>query len=252
MTTAPCQIIADTIGQLYTCTEVNGFVQIRTPYLYPDGDVIDLFLKPETQTLTDLGETLRWLDMQTFRQSLSKKQEWFLQDIEITYGIERYDGMLMVRVRGDLSESITRLAQAAIAVSNLWLLNRTRLAGNLNDEIAELLDEYHIPYERDIKLLGRSARSWQIDFRTRHPRRSALIEVLSTGNRGAANTKVNNAVAAWFDLNQYQLTTEPLRFISLFDDSIDVWSTSHISQLAEFSEICYVSKPEELIEQLVT
>ncbi|MCG9885783.1 MAG: DUF1828 domain-containing protein [Cyanobacteria bacterium] len=252
MTTAPCQIIANTIGQLYTCSEVNGFVRIRTPYLYPDGDVIDLFLAPESQTLTDLGETLRWLDMQTFRQSLSKKQDWFLQDIQTTYGIELYDGMLLVRVRDDLAEALTRLAQGAIAVSNLWLLNRMRLASTLNDEIAELLDEYQIRYERDIKLVGRSTRSWQIDFRTRHPRRSALVEVLSTGNRGAANSKVNNAVAAWVDLYQYQLTTEPLRFIALFDDSLDVWSSSHISQLAEFSEICYVSKPEGLIEQLMT
>lgn len=251
MTTAPCQIIADTIGQLYTCSEVNDLVRIRTPYLYPDGDIIDLFLNPDTQTLTDFGETLRWLHMQSFKQSLSKKQDWFLQDIQITYGIELYDGMLLIRVRDDLAEAITRLAQAAIAVSNLWLLNRTRLAGTLNDEIAELLEECQIPYERDIKLVGRSARPWQIDFHTRHPRRSALVEVLSTGNRSAANTKINNVVAAWVDLNQYQLTTEPIRFISLFDDSLDVWSSSHISQLAEFSEICYVSEPEELIEQLV-
>jgi hypothetical protein len=251
-TAVPCQVIAETIGQLYTCSEVNGFVRIRTPYLYPDGDVIDLFFREETQTLTDLGETLRWLDLQTLSEYLSKKQEFCLQDIQITYGIEQYDGMLMVRVNRNLSEAITRLAQGAIAVSNLWFLSRTRLSGSLNDEIAELLDEYQIPYERDIKLVGRSARSWRLDFHTRHPRRSALIEVLSTGNRSAANTKVNNAVAAWVDLNLLQLNTEPLRFISLFDDSLDVWSNSHISQLAEFSQICYASKPEELIEQLTT
>ncbi len=252
MTSAPCQLISETIGQLYTCSEVNGFVRIRTPYLYPDGDVIDLFYKPETHTLTDLGETLRWLDMQSWNRSLSKKQEWFLQDIQLTFGVENYDGMLMVREQGNFAEAMTRLAEAAIAVSNLWLLNRTRLADTLNDEIAELLDKYEIPYKRDIRLVGRSKRSWQIDFRTRHPRRSALIEVLSTGSRGAANSKVNNTVAAWVDLNHFQMTTEPFSFISLFDDSLDVWSNSHISQLAEFSEICYVSKPEELIEKLVT
>ncbi|MDB9493420.1 DUF1828 domain-containing protein [Spirulina major CS-329] len=121
-TTTPCQTIADTIGQLYTCSEVNGFVRIRTPYLYHDGDVIDLFLKLETQTLTDLGETLRWLDLQTVSQHLSKKQEFCLQDIEITYGIEQYHGMLMVRVQDDLSDAIVRLAQGAIAVSNLCFL----------------------------------------------------------------------------------------------------------------------------------
>lgn len=151
MTTAPCQVIAETIGQLYTCSEVNGFVRIRTPYLYPDGDVIDLFLKPETQTLSDLGETLRWLDMQTFRQSLSKKQDWFLQDSLVTYGLELFDGMLLVRVRDDLAEAITRLAQGTIAVANLWLLNRTRLAGTLNDEIAKLLDDHQIRYQREFQ-----------------------------------------------------------------------------------------------------
>lgn len=113
----PCQTIADTIGQLYTCTEVNGFVRIRTLYLYPDGDVIDLYLKPEAQTLTDFGETLRWLDMQTVSQSLSKKQELFLQDILITHGVELFNGMFIVQVHNDLSEAITHLAQAAISVS---------------------------------------------------------------------------------------------------------------------------------------
>jgi hypothetical protein len=252
MITAPCQTIAETIGQLYTCTEVNGFVRIRTPYLYPDGDVIDLYFKLETQTLTDLGETLRWLDLQTFRQSLSKKQDWFLQDIQTTYGIELYNGMLLVRVQDNLTVAITQLAQGAIAVANLWLLNRTRLAGTLNDEIAELLSEHQIRYKRDLKIVGRSNHSWRLDFRTWHPQCSALIEVLTTGNHGAANTKVNKTVAAWVDLNHLQLSTEPLRFISLFDDSLDVWSPSHMSQLAEFSEICYLSKPEELIEQLTT
>jgi hypothetical protein len=251
MTIAPCQTIADTIGQLYTCTEVNGLVRIRTPYLYPDGDVIDLYLKPETQILTDLGETLRWLDMQTVSQSLSKKQELFLQDILITYGVELFNGMLTIRGQDNLSEAITHLAQAAISVSNLWFLQRTRLAGTLNDDIAELLEENRISYERDIKLVGRSNRSWRIDFYTRHPRRSTLVEVLSTGNRSAANTKTNNAVAAWVDLNQLQLTATPLHFISLLDDSLDVWTDSHISQLAEFSEICYLSQPEEFLEQLV-
>lgn len=156
--------IADTIGQLYTCSEVNGFVRIRTPYLYPDGDVIDLFFKPESQILTDLGETLRWLDRQSWGKSLSKKQDWFLQDIQVTHGIDLYNGMLIVRGHDDLAGAITRLAQGAIAVSNLWLLNRTRLAGTLNDEIAELLSEHQIRYERDLKLLGRSTRSWRIDL----------------------------------------------------------------------------------------
>lgn len=67
MSTALCQHIADTAGQLFDCADVNGFVRIRTPYLYPDGDIIDLYWKEQNgqQILTDLGETLRWLETQS-------------------------------------------------------------------------------------------------------------------------------------------------------------------------------------------
>lgn len=69
----------------FDCSEVNGFIRIRTPYLYPDGDVIDLFYKTqgEQRILTDLGETLRWLMTQTATQHLSKKQEQAIQDIQV-------------------------------------------------------------------------------------------------------------------------------------------------------------------------
>ena len=31
------------MGELFTCAPLNGYTRIRTPFLYPDGDVIDLF-----------------------------------------------------------------------------------------------------------------------------------------------------------------------------------------------------------------
>ena len=31
------------IGALFTCSEHGEYQRIRTPYLYPDGDNIDLF-----------------------------------------------------------------------------------------------------------------------------------------------------------------------------------------------------------------
>jgi hypothetical protein len=55
------------LGLLFTCEPVDQYMRIQTPYLYPDGDVIDIFCKESDGivTLTDLGETLRWLRMQT-------------------------------------------------------------------------------------------------------------------------------------------------------------------------------------------
>ena len=118
MTTAnSCQVIAETIGERYTCSLVNGFVRIRTPDVYPDGEVIDLFLNEQSQVLTDLGETLRWLDMQTLSQGLSKKDKPFLYLIKRKHGIEIRRGMLIVQVQEDLRDAVNRLVQGAIWVS---------------------------------------------------------------------------------------------------------------------------------------
>ena len=57
MSASPCDLIQQTIGELFTCSSVNEYTRIRTPFLYPDGDVIDVYLKEKAGvvTLTDLG-----------------------------------------------------------------------------------------------------------------------------------------------------------------------------------------------------
>ena len=37
-----CQNLQRRIGTLFTCSEHGDYQRIRTPYLYPDGDNIDL------------------------------------------------------------------------------------------------------------------------------------------------------------------------------------------------------------------
>ncbi len=76
MSASPCDAIAQTLGSLFTCAEVNGCSRVRTPFLYPDGDVIDLFIsdKAGAATITDFGETLRWLRMQRLSPRRSARQ----------------------------------------------------------------------------------------------------------------------------------------------------------------------------------
>jgi len=78
-----CESIKDNIGALFKCSEINQYVRVRTPFLFPDGDVIDLFAKQQGElvSLTDLGETVRWLRMQSFSQRRSPKQLQLIEDI---------------------------------------------------------------------------------------------------------------------------------------------------------------------------
>lgn len=250
----PCEAIAEHIGELFTCSSLNGYVKIQTPYLYPDGDVIDLCLKESDgrSTLSDLGETLRWLRMQTVAQRRSPKQRQLIQDVCLTHGVELFRGMLVVRVKtpADLAEAVTRLAQATLRVADLWFTMRTRSVESLTDEVEDFLHEREIAFERGERIPGRSGRIWSPDFHTRHPQRSALVYVLSTGSRAAARGVAEHVLAAWYDLSHLQVGPEALRFVSLFDDTLDVWTPEDFRLVERLSEVTRWSRPDEFAEKL--
>jgi len=242
------------MGELFSCSTVNGYTRIRTPYLYPDGDVIDLFLSKERgdYTLTDLGETLRWLRMQSIGQRRSPKQNKLIQDVCLNHGVELFRGMLMVRVKhsDNFSGDLTRLAQAALRVSDLWFTMRTRAVESITDEVKDFLDGREIPSVRGETLPGRSGRSWTVDFHIRQPRRSTLMCVLSTASRAAARGIAEHVTSEWHDLSHLKLGPEAMAFISLFDDSADVWNPEDFRLVGDLSEVAFWSKPDELLERL--
>jgi hypothetical protein len=250
----PCEAIAERMRGLFSCTPVKEYVRIRTPFLYPDGDVIDLFLKEsqETPTLTDLGETLRWLRGQSISQRRSAKQQQLIEDVCLTHGVEHYRGMLMLRLRpGDeLASAVTRLAQAASRVADIWFTLRARAVESATDEVADFLGEHVIAFERGERLPGRSGRTWTVDFHTRTPCRSSLIYVLSTGSRGAARGLVEHVVTAWYDLSHLKLGPEARRFVSLFDDTMDVWTEEDFRLVGDLSDVSRWSRPDDLIPLL--
>jgi hypothetical protein len=250
----PCTLIQQQMGDLFQCAEVGRFVRIRTPFMYPDGDYIDLFMEAagDVVTLTDLGETIRWLKMQTITPRRSPKQDQLIEDIRLTHGVEFYRGMLQVRYRAgeSLAAAVSRLAQAALRTADLWFTFRNRTVESVTDEVADLFIERSIPFERDLTQVGRSGRVWPINFYTRTQKRSSLVHVLSTGSRGATRRITEHVVATWYDLSHLKVGPESLHFVSLFDDTTDVWVAEDFRQLEDLSEIARWSVPEELVRLL--
>lgn len=169
-----CQELQRSLGALYMCSEHGDYQRIRTPYLYPDGDVIDLFCRAEgdTVTVSDLAETTGWLRMQSAALWRSAKQKLLIEGACLTHGVEFYSGMLQARCRPgeELAQVVTRVAQAAIRVSDLWFTFRAQGVQTITDEVAEFLTERELGFDRAEKLAGRSGRGWTVDF---HGRRGA-------------------------------------------------------------------------------
>ena len=254
MSASPCELIQQTIGELFTCSTVNEYTRIRTPFLYPDGDVIDVYMKETAGvlTITDLGESLRWLRMQSLSPRRSPKQKKLVEDVCLTHCLEFFRGMLVLRLNpGEtLGKAVTRVAQGALRVTDLWFTLRTRSVESASDEVEEFLLEKPIPFDRGETLVGRSGKSWRVDFHTRMPRRSSLVCVLSTGSRGASKAMTEHVLATWYDLSNFKVGPEALQFVSLFDDTLDVWSPEDFKLVSDLSEVAHWSKPDEFAAKL--
>lgn len=249
-----CADIKTGLGELFSCADQGEFCRIRTPYLYPDGDNIDLFCKTEDGviTISDLGETARWLRMQTLSPRRSPKQSALLSDACQTHGVEFFRGALLARCRSEdsLAAVVSRVAQAALRVSDLWFTFRARSIESVTEEVAELLSERKFDFARSEKLSGRSGRAWIPDFHVRAPVRSSLVFVLSTGSRAAARPVAEHVLAAWHDLNYLAVGPEALRFVSLFDDTADVWREEDFKLLESLSSIARWSEPDRFADML--
>jgi len=245
-----CQDLQRGLGALFTCSEHGEYQRIRTPYLYPDGDYIDVFCKVDGDIVmvTDLAETTGWLRMQSASARRSLRQKRLIEDACGTHGIEFYRGMLQARCRPDdqLAEVVTRVAQAALRVSDLWFTARTQATQRFADDVADFLGERGFRFERDERLAGRSGRGWTIDFHVRTELRSSLVQVLSTGNRASANRVCEHVAAAWYDLNHFVAGPEALAFVSLFDDTSDVWTDENYKQIESLSKVVRWSSPNEI------
>ena len=246
-----CQKLHAQIGALFTCEIREERLRVRTPYLYPDGDAIDLYFREQEGliSISDLGETTRWLHMQSTSLRRSPKQKALIEDICQTHGVEFYKGVLVARCRqeSDLAATSLRVAQAALRVSDLWFTFRNRLVQSLADDVADLFTERQIPFERGEKLVGRSGKVWMPDFHVRTLRRSSIVCVLDTGNKSMARNLVSQVYTTYADLNHLAAGQEALKFVSLFDDTTDVWEDADFKLVEQVSEIARWSAPDAFV-----
>lgn len=250
-----CASIGRSLPPLFVCSPApQEGVRVRTPMLYPDGDVVDVFVleRGSGYTITDFGDALGWLGLQSISRQRSPKQQMLLQDVCQTHRIEMFQDQLVLRqvIRNELAESVLRVAQAAVRVSDLWFTFRSQSFQNTADEVDEWLREKRIPFDRQVTKQGRSAQNWTIDFETHTDNRTSLVFLLSTGSRGTVRRLAEHVLAGCVDLSHLKINQSGLAFVSLFDDTEDVWRPEDFNLVDEHSEIARWSRPDEF-EQIL-
>ena len=251
-----CVSLGETLPPLFECSPTpRDEVRIRTPMMYPDGGIVDVFVleRGDHYIVTDFGDALGWLSMQSVSRNRSRRQNFLIDDVCHTLRVELYRGQIVLRNinRDDLGEGVIRVAQAAVRVSDLWFTFRTQIFQTTADDVEEWLREKRIPFQRAVKQSGRSNRDWTIDFRTAPTKRTSFVFLLSTGSRGSVRRITEHVVAGCVDLSHLKSAQPELGFVSLFDDTQDVWRDEDFSMVSAVSEVAYWSRPDE-VERILT
>lgn len=255
-TTDLCMALQNSMPALFQCSPapVEG-IRVRTPFMYPDGDMVDVFIieRAGNFIVTDHGEGLSWLRSQSLSGRLTQNQRRLVDDVCMTLGVEVFRGQLLFRCERleELSEVVHRIGQSVVRVSDIWFTLRTRAVATLSDELNDWLSDKQIVFDRSVRHRGRSGLPWTVDFQTFTPNRTSLIYVLSTGSRGAARRVAEHVASGWMDLNHLKVSQPHTEFVSLFDDTIDVWRTEEFELVEQVSSVAFWSNPEEFERVLI-
>ena len=114
--------LAETLPRLFQCSPApQGAVRVRTPLLYPDGGVVEVFLSDNAggYTASDFGQALGWLRMQTTCDRRSPEQNRAIEESCQTLGVELQRGQLVLRLEegAAIADAVLRLALAVVQVS---------------------------------------------------------------------------------------------------------------------------------------
>jgi Domain of unknown function DUF1828 len=237
--------IATTLPLIQECDVVgNGSLRLLTPFQYPNGSQIDLFIEEDSplfegRFLSDLGQTTSYLlDLQV-KPWASNKRRQIIEDVCRSLEVRWLGGRLMIPLEGDdpaqISQSMLRLAQACIRVSDLQFSARIWAAGSFRDELEEFINSIELRYESDVIEVGKRAQEIKFDFRVYGESNTSLVQSLSAGSTQSAHSIATETFVRWFDLGPEKKGAP--RHVTVVDESSDVFKEYDINRLDKYSTV---------------
>lgn len=238
-----------TLEEGFSCISSDDRLRIITPYLYPDNDLIEIFVEEELSgqvRATDLGETLRHLHARGFDPFESPKRKFMVETIASRVGVDVLRGQLTKT--GDISQLGDLFLDVIIAargMSDLIYTSKTFEPATFLEEVEQFLNLNQLPVQPKVKLPGISGRVYVVHFKvTIGPH---FVQALSPLAVAGLKPKVDATVRMWVDCN-HELTRE--QKVTLLNDVDFQWKPYDVSLLDRLSAVHYWTKKESLVGTL--
>jgi hypothetical protein len=243
----------------------RGHVRIATALQYPDGTMIDVFLRlapleaaaysanpgATSVVLSDMGNTAAWLLDVGVRPWQSKKRQAFLDDALEVLGVGQRGGELTVEVKpGDeLGPAVLRLGQACMRVADLTFTRRASLVNPFTDDVEEMLVDLDLSYEPNVDLPTRLGTPVRVDYVVTGPKRRSAVAALTASAPASAHAISNEVFRKWLLLAQ--TPGSPDARVTILDDRVlDVFRLDDLALLGEVSDVLGFSSRDQIAQAL--
>jgi hypothetical protein len=223
----------------FSCQELsNGRISIVLPFLYPDHDNVEIFLKDKGDRIvvTDLGETLRRLDSVGMNYLASGRLTFQVDRIASGFQVNLRDGVMFKEgPHGEASAMLFDLVSACMAVGDLAYSGRTYLPLTFKDAVSKVLDATHLHYDTNSKSRGViSGEEYKIDFKVIAQHRVSLVQTMEAKTKAGVKKWVDATFRMWKDIGTSERV---VRRVSLLNDDTPYLKDAHIRILSDCSTV---------------
>jgi hypothetical protein len=242
------QVIRDYLSKIkaeFACEESDGRLRIVTPYLYPDNDLVEVYveeLRDGRVRVSDLGEATRHLHTQGFDVFASPKRKFIAETAASRVNAVFENGVIVKEgspeeIGGVLFDVIA----AARGVADLVYTSRAYEPAPFVDEVADFLTEHQFRFERRVPIRGESGREYRVGFRIEQ---KILLHPISAEFQRALKPRVDAALHMWLDVDR-----RASKF-TLLNDVDFSWPEPDVVILSRFSSVFRWSAREQIVDAI--
>ena len=249
------QGIRDGIAGLYDCEDdPNGSITIETPFIFPNGDLLDLSIEQTADgfVVSDLGETCGWLFRVSGIDNLTSARREKIHEIENGTGVQFWHGALRYECQSsaDLSMGVHLVAQAALQMAELRHFTKAAPRPRNRDRLDEWLETKSLKVDRGVRVPGRSRRRWTIDYRTTLDGHDSFAMWLDRPDHPSALAAQYRTYTTYADIMRSANGVASVPRISILDGADAQWSAEDRALLEDVSSVVCWPDQDQLLALL--
>lgn len=196
----------------FLCKQEGDLTVVTTPYLYPDFDCIEVYVRESEGgrlAVTDLGEALRHVQIMC-GHDIFDSQESVIRRIASTHNLMLADDGELVALTSytEVGQAIFQVSMAMKQIADLVHTAKSRREVHFIDQVRDFMGRRRIPFTPHYKIQGANMLN-VVDFHV-DTGGGRLIQVIGQESR---KTKVLETYAAYNDLREAHVEVPKLVII---------------------------------------